>query len=181
MNLDAGAAMLIPVPSPYNGLIVVGTTTISYINGTGSVHSVEIQPTQMCAYSKIDAQGTRYLLGDYRGLLLVLVLNLENYKVSNVMIDHLGTTSIPNSINYLDNGVVFVGSLYGDSQLIKLLPQKDAFGSNIEILQSYTNIGPVVDMCLVESRKQLVTCSGLFKDGSLRVVRSGIGIVEQVC
>jgi DNA damage-binding protein 1 len=38
-------------------------------------------------------------------------------------------------------------------------------------------------MCVVESEKQgqshVVTCSGAFKDGSLRIIRSGIGIHEQ--
>jgi DNA damage-binding protein 1 len=37
-------------------------------------------------------------------------------------------------------------------------------------------------MCVVESDKgnfQVVTCSGAFKDGSIRVIRSGIGIQEQ--
>jgi len=78
---------------------------------------------------------------------------------------------------------VFVGSLYGDSQLIKLLSEANEEGSHVQVMESYANIGPVMDMCVVQSEKQgqsqVVTCSGAFKDGSLRVVRSGIGIQEQ--
>jgi DNA damage-binding protein 1 len=39
-------------------------------------------------------------------------------------------------------------------------------------------------MCLVDNdrhggQRQLVTCSGAYKDGSLRIIRSGIGLQEQ--
>jgi len=73
--------------------------------------------------------------------------------------------------------------MYGDSQLIKLLPVENEDGSHVEVVDSFANIGPVMDMCVVQSERQgqsqVVTCSGAFKDGSLRVVRSGIGIQEQ--
>jgi DNA damage-binding protein 1 len=46
------------------------------------------------------------------------------------------------------------------------------------------NLGPIVDLCVVDLERQgqgqVVTCSGAFKDGSLRIVRNGIGINEQV-
>ena len=44
--------------------------------------------------------------------------------------------------------------------------------------------GPIVDFCVVDLERQgqgqVVTCSGAYKDGSLRVVQNGIGINEQV-
>ena len=54
----------------------------------------------------------------------------------------------------------------------------------MEVLATHTNIGPIRDMCLVDNdrqggQRQLVTCSGAYKDGSLRVIRSGIGLQEQ--
>ena len=46
------------------------------------------------------------------------------------------------------------------------------------------NVGPIVDFCVVDldrqGQGQVVTCSGTFKDGSIRVVRNGIWINEQV-
>lgn len=46
------------------------------------------------------------------------------------------------------------------------------------------NLGPIVDFCVVDLERQgqgqVVTCSGAYKDGSLRIVRNGIGINEQV-
>lgn len=60
-------------------------------------------------------------------------------------------------------------------------PETDAF---FELYDSFTNLGPIVDFCVVDLERQgqcqIVTCSGAFKDGSLRVVRSGVGIHEQV-
>lgn len=67
---------------------------------------------------------------------------------------------------------------------MKLNLQADASGSFVEILERYVNLGPIVDFCVVDldrqGQGQVVTCSGAFKDGSLRVVRNGIGINEQV-
>ena len=70
-------------------------------------------------------------------------------------------------------------------QLVKLNVQPDAKGSYVEVLERYVNLGPIVDFCVVDLERQgqgqVVTCSGAYKDGSLRVVRNGIGINEQVC
>lgn len=70
-------------------------------------------------------------------------------------------------------------------QLIKLNLQPDDKGSYVEVLEKYVNLGPIVDFCVVDLERQgqgqVVTCSGAYKDGSLRVVRNGIGINEQVC
>lgn len=67
---------------------------------------------------------------------------------------------------------------------------QDEEGSNIKEVSSFPNIGPIVDMCLADSsstsnnsggqHRQLVTCSGAYGDGSLRIIRSGIGVHEQV-
>ncbi len=93
--------------------------------------------------------------------------------------------SASSTLSYLDNGVVFVGSKVGDSQLIKLTEEKKPeTGAYFELYDSFTNLGPIVDFCVVDLERQgqcqIVTCSGAFKDGSLRVVRSGVGIHEQV-
>jgi len=86
-------------------------------------------------------------------------------------------------IRYLDNGVVFIGSTYGDSQLVRLKADKDPeTGQFVELLESYTNLGPIVDFVVVDTEKQgqgqVITCSGAYKDGSLRLIRNGIGLNE---
>lgn len=70
------------------------------------------------------------------------------------------------------------------TQLVKLNIQPDPKGSYVEVLERYVNLGPIVDFCVVDLERQgqgqVVTCSGAYKDGSLRIVRNGIGINEQV-
>lgn len=49
-------------------------------------------------------------------------------------------------------------------------------------METFTNLAPILDMCVVDLERQgqgqLVTCSGAFKEGSLRIIRNGIGIQE---
>lgn len=53
----------------------------------------------------------------------------------------------------------------------------------LQVIDTYPNLGPIIDMCTVDMERQgqcqIVTCSGVNQGGSLRVVRSGIGVVEQ--
>jgi hypothetical protein len=82
-------------------------------------------------------------------------------------------------------GLVFILFLSNlDVQLIRLNHQADAKGSYVEVLEIFVNLGPIVDLCVVDLERQgqgqVVTCSGAFKNGSLLIVRNGIGINEQV-
>ncbi|KAL6546328.1 DNA damage-binding protein 1a [Orobanche minor] len=206
-NLDNGAELLIPVPPPLCGVLIIGEETIVYCSAS-AFKAIPIRPVGyvdlllvICeldgiimlnlfcvlsiksitrAYGRVDADGSRYLLGDHNGILHLLVITHEREKVTGLKIELLGETSVASSISYLDNAVVFVGSSYGDSQL-NLHP--DAKGSYVEVLERYVNLGPIVDFCVVDLERQgqgqVVTCSGAYKDGSLRIVRNGIGINEQ--
>ena len=68
--------------------------------------------------------------------------------------------------------------------MVRLTEPKQPDGSYLEIVQSFVNLGPIVDLCVVDLERQgqgqVITCSGAFNHGSLRVVRNGIGINEQV-
>jgi DNA damage-binding protein 1 len=79
----------------------------------------------------------------------------------------LGEISIPQCLIYLDNSVAFVGSRFGDSQLIKLFttPVDPATNSFISPIDCYPNISPIRDIAVMESngQKQIVTASGAFK------------------
>lgn len=76
----------------------------------------------------------------------------------------LGEISTPECLTYLDNGVVFVGSRLGDSQLIKLNTTPDENMSYITVMETFTNLAPISDMVVVDMDKQgqgqLITCSG---------------------
>ncbi|KAM7524858.1 hypothetical protein LguiA_014760 [Lonicera macranthoides] len=181
-NLDNGADLLIPVPAPLCGVLIIGEETIVYCSAS-AFKAIPIRPSITRAYGRVDPDGSRYLLGDHNGLLHLLVITHEKEKVTGLKIELLGETSIASTISYLDNAFVYVGSSYGDSQLIKLNLHPDPKGSYVEVLERYVNLGPIVDFCVVDLERQgqgqVVTCSGAYKDGSLRIVRNGIGINEQ--
>ncbi|ELU03057.1 hypothetical protein CAPTEDRAFT_148808 [Capitella teleta] len=144
------------------------------------------QSTITCC-GKVDANGCRYMLGDMAGRLFMLLLEKEeridgSMAVKDIKVELLGESAIAECITYLDNGVVYVGSRLGDSQLVKLNVEADDSGSYVQVMETFTNLGPVVDMCVVDLERQgqgqLVTCSGGYKEGSLRIIRNGIGIHE---
>src|SRR5207244_4077110 len=97
-NVDFSASLLIPVPSPINGVLVIAITTITYLSGTGIIQTVEISPTQIFSYCCIEnTGGSRYLFGDHRGQLIVVALHLggqDNTKVISITTDIIGQTSI---------------------------------------------------------------------------------------
>ena len=191
-NLDSGSIFVIPVTMPIGGIIIIGETTITYYLNNNAFQSVVIDKTVICAWNTIDENGSRYLLGDTRGNLYVLILLIDNNQVVSIAIDYLGRTNMSQTINYLDNGIVFIGSAVGDSQLIKLHSNKTINNeSYLEILDNYNNIGPITDLTIINDEKtdqtlsssststRIVTCSGAYQNGSLNVIRNVIGITEQ--
>ena len=116
-------------------------------------------------------------------LLLIKEEKMDGTRVvKDLKLELLGETTIPECMTYLDNGYVYIGSRLGDSQLVRLNVDHDENGSYVTIVDTFTNLGPIVDMVVVDLERQgqgqLVTCSGAFKEGSLRIIRNGIGIHE---
>ena len=182
-NLDGGAQLLSALPLPLCGCLVVGRASLAYVHGSTSKSLVmrQMAPTALC---RVDADGARSLLGDSAGGLHLVALEQSGGAVTAIRTQRLGTTSVASTLSYLDSGCLFVGSAGGDSQLVRLAAA-DAGGSCVEVLDAFPSLGPVVDFCVVDLERQgqgqLVTCSGLGPNGSLRVVRNGVGIQEQAC
>ncbi|KAL5220246.1 hypothetical protein ABZP36_024959 [Zizania latifolia] len=181
-NLDKGASLLIPLPAPLGGVIVIGEITIFYCSAT-TFRALSIKQSIITAVGRVDPDGSRYLFGDNVGGLHLLVVTHEQARVKDLEIHYMGETSIASTISYIDNGVVYIGSQFGDSQLIKLNIKADVSGGFVEVLEQYMNIGPIADFCFVDLDKQgqgqLITCSGAYKDGSIRVVQNGVVATEQ--
>lgn len=102
----------------------------------------------------------------------------------NLRMEKLGETSIPSSLCYLDSGIVFVGSSMGDSSLIKLHADRiEGSNSFVEQIDTMPNLGPIVDFSVIDldrqGQGQIVACSGGGMNGSLRVIRNGIGFNQQ--
>ncbi|XP_060526029.1 DNA damage-binding protein 1 isoform X1 [Cylas formicarius] len=190
-NVESEASIIIPVPSPLGGAIIIGQENILYHDGITSVAVAPavIKQSTITCYARVDPSGLRYLLGDMAGHLFMLFIETESRGgdgqeiVKDLKVEMLGEIAIPECITYLDNGVLFIGSKLGDSQLIKLNTKADENGSYVTLMETFTNLAPILDMCIVDLERQgqgqLVTCSGAFKEGSLRIIRNGIGIQEQ--
>ncbi|KAM4617194.1 DNA damage-binding protein 1 [Discoglossus pictus] len=188
-NVEAEATMVIAVPEPFGGAIIIGQESITYHNGDKylAIAPPIIKQSTIVCHNRVDVNGSRYLLGDMEGRLFMLLLEKEEQMdgtvtLKDLRVELLGETSIAECLTYLDNGVVFVGSRLGDSQLVKLTADSNEQGSYVVAMETFTNLGPIVDMCVVDLERQgqgqLVTCSGAFKEGSLRIIRNGIGIHE---
>ncbi|KAK2722376.1 DNA damage-binding protein 1-like [Artemia franciscana] len=186
-NVETEACMIIPVPEPISGAIIVGQESITYHSGITYVAVAPsiLKQAPVCCFAPVDE--TRFLLGTLAGKLLMLLLDKEErmdgtFNVRDLKVEELGEISIPSALTYLDNGVVFVGSHLGDSQIVRLTTEPNDQGTFVTILESFTSLAPILDMVVVDSEKQgqsrLVTCSGAQKEGSLRIIRNGIGINE---
>lgn len=178
-NVESGASMIITLPKPFCGIIVIGEQSIVYKNGD-NVKSIPMKITIMSTWKNIDKNYSRILLGDYVGKLWILMLQNDGINVTGMSLELLGETNFLSTISYLDNGVIFAGSTQGDSQLIELKTEKNReTGQYIEVLETYTNLGPIMDFCVVQKQGQnIVACSGAYKSGSIRVIRHGIGLSE---
>lgn len=189
VEVDAGATKLVPMPVPTGGVLVISEQGIAYVNGDESRPvACGMEPAVINAVGVVDANGARFLLGDHLGRLKMLVVGLdgEEMAVSSLQVFSLGETSIASSISYCDNSYVYVGSDMGDSQLIKLENNSETKQCTLDVVQTYEHLGPITDFCVVKGGGQLrhgqgqvVTCSGGGKDGSLRIIRNGIGISSQ--
>ncbi|VDN05556.1 unnamed protein product [Thelazia callipaeda] len=213
-HLEGEASMVIPIPQPIGGCLVVSSDAVSYHKGEfkpndeylGGESAICYAPmpaskyrrTHPNCYAIVDRDGQRHLLADLSGNLYMLLLELNQNEqkggncdrfVKDMKIEFLGITSIAECLCYLDNGVCFVGSRFGDSQLIRLStePRSDGTGY-ITLLDTYTNLAPIRDMTVMQcnGQQQIVTCSGAYKasfsfilcDGTIRIIRNGIGIQE---
>ncbi|KAL4963606.1 DDB1/RSE1 family protein [Aspergillus stella-maris] len=186
-ELDLGASHLIPVPAPLGGLIILGETSIKYVDADNNeiiAQSLE-EATIFVAWEQVDSQ--RWLLADDYGRLYFLMLVLEGSEVARWELHNLGNISRASVLVYLEGGVVFVGSHQGDSQVLRIGEK------SFELIQTLSNIAPILDFTIMDlgnrtsenqthefssGQARIVTGSGAFDDGTLRSVRSGVGMEE---
>ena len=116
----------------------------------------------------------------------MLLLDDKN-QVSEWKLDMIGQASRASTLVYLGTGLVYIGSHQGDSQVVRIQER------SIEIMQTLPNIAPILDFTIMDmgsragetqtndyssGQARIVTGSGAFQDGSLRSVRSGVGMEE---
>ena len=171
-----------------DGLIVLSETQITYIDDVSREQLSEPlrEPTIFCAWTHVE--DLRWLLADeYGKLYFLMLLVVDGGEVTGWQLDCLGTTSRASCLVYLDGGYVFIGSHQGDSQVVQIQEQ------GVEVLQTFANIAPILDFAIMDmgsregegqtnefssGQARIVTGSGAYQDGSLRSVRSGVGLEE---
>lgn len=247
-KIDGGSASIVPVPpsraSSLGGILILGARQITYhhtkegitrvlpVGGGGMLLLTCCKvEEERSSNDENDALQHKYLLGDELGRLHVLTL-LRNIKedgkgdgvITTLLLETLGMASSSSSLVYLKQGSLFVGSQFGDSQLVQILDspvpitaggigKEGESGDDdkrnileettyIRVIEEYTNLGPIVDFDLRPSgddispkdvtssnssnntnlhqhrQSLLATCSGVGKDGSIRLVRNGVGMRE---
>ncbi|SCZ89850.1 BZ3500_MvSof-1268-A1-R1_Chr1-3g01617 [Microbotryum saponariae] len=200
---DAGAETLIP--HGHHGVLVVGEQSIEWVpqvpldvRGKGKAKEVGSSPKRIIkcalpvgnvkAWTLLPGQQGQYLLGDIYGKLLRLDVRGDSAgRVQSLLTHDLGDPDVPlpkasspTALVCLADEILYLASRFGDSQLIRLLPSSP--NDELELVASYPSLAPITDSCVVRGQSgassHLVTCSGAYKGGSLRVVRQGAGVVE---
>lgn len=169
------------------GLIILGEKFIKYVdaNKNETITRPLETNTIFVTWEQIDNQ--RWLLADDYGRLYFLMLVLNSaHTVQTWKIDPLGETSRASVLVHLGGGVIFLGSHQGDSHVIKITE------GSFEVVQTLSNIAPILDFTVMDlgsrgetvthefssGQARIVTGSGAFCDGSLRSVRSGVGMED---
>uniref|UniRef100_A0A8C1Q4Y6 Damage-specific DNA binding protein 1 n=1 Tax=Cyprinus carpio TaxID=7962 RepID=A0A8C1Q4Y6_CYPCA len=135
--------LLYSVPEPFGGAIIIGQESITYHNGDKylAIAPPTIKQSTIVCHNRVDPNGSRYLLGDMEGRLFMLLLEKEELMdgavvLKDLHVELLGETSIAECLTYLDNGVV------------------NDQGSYVAVMETFTNLGPIVDMCVVDLERQ---------------------------
>lgn len=205
--VDGGSCMVVPIESLPSAALVVGQRQLSYCSPT-TTKILPVTPSLFMAYTYLppDASGIpRVMIADEFGNLHIVSVSIVNNRVVVALqLQTLGSCTMASTLEYLGNGLVYVGSSLGDSQLVQVHDAPvSVSGDNedpladttyLSVLDEYNNLGPVLDFDLVPTaptsqqqqqqqqhqtnQSQVVTVSGCGKLGTIRVVRNGIGMNE---
>eukprot|EP01062_Namystynia_karyoxenos_P073367 TRINITY_DN70167_c0_g1_i1.p1 TRINITY_DN70167_c0_g1~~TRINITY_DN70167_c0_g1_i1.p1 ORF type:complete len:1217 (+),score=393.27 TRINITY_DN70167_c0_g1_i1:98-3748(+) len=206
-DVEATAQMLIPVEAKFGGILLVGDVQISYVPPSGHQASTTVlisnlsssrpddaldmddppgekpdsDATFMRSWCPVDAG--RVLLGDFYGKVYMLQLRECGAGAVELRLEALGYTSITSCIGWLGEAdLLYIGSGYGDSSVVRVLAEPNESATRLEVVDSFPCMGPIMDMCVVDTEGEgqgaVVSCSGGYRDGSIRILRNGIGISE---
>lgn len=178
------------------GLFVVGETLITYIDSLTHNHVSQTvsDPKIYVAWAEYD--GTNFLLADDYGRLDLLSIETDGNVVTGIHVtplsfaDGSNQTSRAAQLVYLDDDMLFLCSQHGDSQLLRLHLESQS----MELVQNISNNGPILDFSIMDmgnregdaqagnafssGQARVVAGCGAYQDGTLRSIRSGVGLED---
>ncbi|KAH7319875.1 mono-functional DNA-alkylating methyl methanesulfonate N-term-domain-containing protein [Stachybotrys elegans] len=183
------------------GLLVVGETQLAYYDSLTytSVFSILTDPKIYVAWAEYD--GTHFFLADDYGRLDLLTIETSAEQTGVVVTgmsvhpfhfpDSSSITSRASSLVYMGHDFLFLASHRGDSQLLKI----DIESKTMVQVKSLSNNGPILDFAIMDmgnregdvqfgntfssGQARIVAGCGAHHDGSLRSIRSGIGLEDR--
>ena len=173
------------------GFIVVGEVKMTYLDdesGARVEYALE-EASIFVAWERYD--DLNYLLADNYARLHLLTLNVDGAVVTSLEMRLLGKITKATALVHMEDGLIYIASHEGDSQVVRV--NLDLGEPGVEILQTMANIAPILDFAVMDmgggdgegqtneyssGQARLVTGSGAWEEGSLRSVRSGVGLED---
>lgn len=213
---DPLARMLIPVPivedvskrhhvrhastrkAHLGGILVVGETSVLYVDSQDDHNYITdeyplAEGNIFVAWDAYDA--THYFLADDFGRINLLTIVTDGVVVTGVEVSRLGNvvTSKASTLVYMGDGILFVGSHHGDSQLLRV-DVESRTASFLDDSPAFSNNAPILDFVIMDmgdtsgggqtgntfssGKTRLVAGCGALESGSLRSIRSGVGLED---
>ncbi|CAE6415445.1 unnamed protein product [Rhizoctonia solani] len=159
-----------------------------------SMVTIDVPYRDVTAWTQVD--GKHIIVGDSLGRLYLATVSMDpQFTMSCVL---LGDTSVPSTLSYLSNNIVYVGSLSGPSQLVRVFDEIDGAEGSVSrgkkkqlddeatrlevVVEHNKNIAPILDATLVEidgsGRPRIALISGDESGGWLSVVHKGASFRE---
>ncbi|EGG07768.1 uncharacterized protein MELLADRAFT_105631 [Melampsora larici-populina 98AG31] len=148
------------------------------------VTSINIPLGSYTCFCKVEDQPDVWLIGDLYGHVLVIRLERPEGGKPLLRYQQAGQVSSPEALVYISDRFIYLASHYGDSQLLRISALDSALAQDCqpEVVANYPNLAPISDVCVVDQSEgfdhQLVTCSGAYQDGSLRIITHGITLTD---
>ncbi|RDA95124.1 hypothetical protein CP533_2167 [Ophiocordyceps camponoti-saundersi (nom. inval.)] len=184
------------------GVLVVGETLLTYFDTLNylSVSSPLHEPKIYVAWADYD--GVNFFLADDYGRLDVLTIKstveptgvvVTGMNISPLRFQEQNTaqTSRASSLVYMGDNILFLASHHGDSQLLRV----DLASGTMVLLKSLSNNAPILDFAIMDmgnregdsqlgsayssGQARIVAGCGAYLDGSLRSIRSGVGLKDE--
>ncbi|POR38059.1 DNA damage-binding protein 1a [Tolypocladium paradoxum] len=183
------------------GVLVVGETLLTYFDSLtySSVSSALQDPKIYVAWAEYD--GVQYFLADDYGRMDLLTIETTMESTGVVVTgmsvapmkfqDSTTLTSRASSLVYMGDNTLFLASHHGDSQLLRV----DVTSRTIILVKTLSNNAPILDFAIMDmgnregdsqlgnafssGQARIVAGCGAYRDGSLRSIRSGVGLEDE--